>query len=154
MQASTSWGPPRPIGLFPWALGMSLLTAGCAPANPSLERFVGSEWIEVGPVVVESMSGRRDGADVRATGVFAQGEDRITLSLEFVLGPPARFVRGRHSSRIGGQFVESPVSSESVTFLGGQSDAPSIGGVFVFENPRDGSTYRLRFPPTLMDSPR
>ena len=154
MRASTSWGPPRPIGLFLWTLGMTLLAAGCAPGSPSLERFEGSEWIEVGPVVVRSMSGRRDGADIRATGVFSHGEDRMTLSLEFVLGPPARFVRGRHSSRIAGQFIESPVSSESVTFLGGQSDAPSIGGVFLFENPRDGSRYRLRFPPTQMNSPR
>ena len=154
MQALTRWSAPKLIGLFLWALGLTLLAAGCAPGSPSLERFEGSEWIEVGPVVVESMSGQRDGADVRATGVFSHGEDRMTLSLEFVLGPPARFVRGRHSSRIAGQFIESPVSSESVTFLGGQSDAPSIGGVFLFENPRDGSRYRLRFPPTLMNSPR
>ena len=135
-------------------MGMTLLGGSCTPGSPSLERFEGSEWIEVGPVVVESMSGQRDGADVRATGVFTHGEDRMTLSLEFVLGPPARFVRGRHSSRIAGQFVDGPVSSESVTFLGGQSDAPSIGGVFLFENPRDGSRYRLRFRPTLLDSPR
>ena len=64
-----------------------------------------------GPVVVESMSGQREGVNVRATGVFTHGDDRITLSLEFVLGPPARFVRGTHRSRIAGESTESPVSS-------------------------------------------
>ncbi len=150
----TIWSTPRFILVFRCALGWALLASGCAPTSPGLERYEGSEWVEVGPVVVESMSGQRDGADVRANGVFTHGEDRMTLSLEFVLGPPARFVRGTHNSRIAGQVVESPVSSESVTFLGGQSDAPSIGGVFLFENPADGSRYRLRFPPTLLDSGR
>ena len=134
-----------------WVLGLSLHLLACTPRGPSLERFEQSGWVELGPVVIESMSGQRTGSDVRATGVFSHGDDRMTLSLVFVLGPPARFVGGYQNSRIAGESVESAVSSESVTFLGGQNALPSIGGVFVFENPTDGSRYRLRFPPTLLD---
>jgi hypothetical protein len=130
-----------------------LWLSSCGPANPGLERFEEREWIELGPVVVESVSGQRRGANVEATGVFRLGEDRMTLSMSFVLGPPARFVEGRHSSRIGGESVEGLLSAESVTFLGGQNTEPSVGGVFVFENPVDGARYRLRFPPTLIARP-
>ena len=137
-----------------WALALALCLVGCAPTGPSLERYEEPEWVDLGPVVVESMSGQREGVNVRATGVFTHGDDRITLSLEFVLGPPARFVRGTHRSRIAGESTESPVSSESVTFLGGQNTVGSIGGVFLFENPANGSRYRLRFPPTLLARPR
>ncbi len=136
-----------------WIFGWVCSLAGCSPASPGLERFDETAWLELGPVVVESMSGRRTGADVDAIGVFARGEDRMTLSMAFVLGPPARFVEGRHSSRIGGESFEGVVSAESVTFLGGQNAEPSLGGVFLFENPTDGVRYRLRFPPTLISRP-
>lgn len=77
----------------------------------------------------------------------------MTLSMAIFLGPPARFVEGRHTSRIAGENFEGMVSAESVTFLGGQNTEPSLGGVFVFENPMDGVRYRLRFPPTLIARP-
>ena len=144
----------RTAELIGLVVGLILLLAGCAPIGPSLEILEGTEWVELGPVIVQSVTGRREGADVNATGVFTQARNRMTLSLEFVLGPPPRFVRGTHISRIGGKSFESAVSSESVTFLGGQNTAPSIGGVFLFENPNEGSRYRLRFPPTLLDRPR
>ena len=154
MQVFTRWRAPQLIDFSVWVSGITLLAVSCVPNSPSLERFEGSDWIKVGPVVVESMFGVRDGPDVRATGVFTQGQDRMTLSLEFILDNPTRFVRGRQNSGISGQLIESPVFAESVTFLGGQSDGPSIGGVFLFENPTDGSRYRLRFPPILLDSPQ
>ena len=134
-------------------LTLVLSTPACAPANPGLERFEETEWVELGPVVVESLSGQRRGADVEATGVFTLGQDRVTLSMNVVLGPPARFVEGRYSSRIGGEFFEGLLSAESVTFLGGQNAEPSLGGVFVFHHPVDGVRYRLRFPPTLISRP-
>ena len=134
-------------------LASILFVSACGPANPGLESFEETEWIALGPVVVASMSGQRRGADVEATGVFTWGEDSMTLSMTFVLGPPARFVEGRHSSRIGGESFEGVVSAESVTFLGGQNAEPSVGGVFLFENPASGVRYRLRFPPTLISRP-
>ena len=107
----------RTAELIGLVVGLTLLLAGCAPIGPSLEILEGTEWVELGPVIVQSVTGRRAGADVNATGVFTQAENRMTLSLEFVLGPPPRFVRGTHNSRIGGKSFESAVSSESVTFL-------------------------------------
>lgn len=137
---------------FVAALGLFPLLSACAPAIPTLEEFndTESKWVELGPVIIESMAVDRDGAEVRATGVFLHGEDnRITLSMELFLEPPARFVSGNHSSRIAGEAFAGPVSSESLEFFGGQNEGPSVGGVFVFENPADGVSYRLRFPPTL-----
>jgi len=134
-------------------LALVLWLSACGPANPGLERLGETGWIELGPIVVESMSGQRRGADVDATGIFTRGEDRMTLSMAFVLGPPARFVEGSHTSRIGGENFEGMVLAESVTFLGGQNTEPSLGGVFLFDNPMDGVRYRLRFPPTLIARP-
>lgn len=134
------------------ALGLLALLSACAPAIPTLEEFddTESKWVESGPVIIESMSVERDGAEVRATGVFLHGEhNRITLSMELFLDPPTRFVSGNHSSRIAGEEFAGPVSSESLEFFGGQNEGPSVGGVFLFENPADGVSYRLRFPPTL-----
>lgn len=142
-----------PSPLYLSALVLVFWLSACGPANPGLERFEETEWIELGPVVVESVSGQRRGADVEATGVFRFGEDRMTLSMSFVLGPPARFVEGRHSAQIGGESFEGLLSAESVTFLGGQNTEPSVGGVFLFQNPVDGVRYRLRFPPTLIARP-
>ena len=141
----------KTIAHFVSALGLFAPFSACAPAGPALEEFDDSEsaWVELGPVLIESMSVERDGAEVRATGVFLHGEDRITLSMELFLEPPARFVSGNHSSRIAGEAFAGPVSSESLEFFGGQNEGPSVGGVFLFENPSDGARYRLRFPPTL-----
>ena len=126
------------------------LLFGCAPAGPALDRLVDAEsgWVELGAVVIESMSVERDGAEVRATGAFSHGEDQITLSFELFLEPQARFVSGNHSSRISGQAVAGLIAAESVEFFGGQNEGPSVGGVFRFESPADGVSYRLRFPPT------
>ena len=68
-----------------WTLGWVLPLSGCAPANPGLESFREDAWLELGPVVVESMSGARRGADVEAVGVFTRGEDQMTLSMTFIL---------------------------------------------------------------------
>ncbi len=43
-----------------------------------------------------------------------------------------------------------PISSESVTFPGGQNPEPSIGGGFVLEDPASKPRYRLRLLPTLL----
>ena len=140
----------KTIALFVSALGFLPLLSACAPAGPTLEEFdaIESRWVELGPVVIESMSVGRDGAEVSATGVFLRGEDRITLSMELFMEPPVRFVSGNHSSRIAGEAFAGPVSTESLEFSGGQNEGPSVGGVFLFENPVDGVNYRLRFPPT------
>ena len=132
------------------AFGFSALSIACAPGGPALERFDQREsaWVEAQPLVVDSMSVERDGATVRATGVFTGGEDRITLSLELFLEPPARFVTGSHRSRIAGAALEGAVTSETVEFFGGQNEGPSVGGVFQFEDQASGARYRLRFPPT------
>ena len=141
----------KTIAFFVSTLGLFAPLCACTPPGPALEKFDDTEsgWVELGPVLIESMSVERDGPEVRATGVFLHDEDRITLSMELFLEPPARFVSGNHSSRIAGEAFAGPASSESLEFFGGQNEGPAVGGVFVFENSADGVRYRLRFPSTL-----
>lgn len=136
------------------ALGLACLLSACAPGPPTLERFddAQSGWIGMGSLVLESMSVVRGGDEVRANALFRRGEDRITLSIELFLEPPARFVAGSHTSRIAGSAFKGPLAADSVEFLGGQNDGLSVGGAFLFDNPSDGQRYRLRFSPAA--SPR
>jgi hypothetical protein len=46
----------------------------------------------------------------------------------------------------------SPLSSVSVEFFGGQNEGPSVGGVFVLEDPEGAAGYRVRFPPIPLES--
>ncbi len=128
---------------------MTALLGACAPSGPLLERFDESlsEWFPLGPVAVESMHGMRDGADVRATAVVSDGTDRVMLIIELHLDPPARFVSGRHQSVIDGASFEGEITADSVDFLGGQSTASSVGGIYRFEGP-GGALYRVRIPVT------
>lgn len=127
---------------------------GCAAERPGLERFDPAGWVDLGPVVVESMAGQRRGSEVEATAVFTHGNDRVTLSMQIVLGPPARFVEGNHMSLLEGASFVGPATAESITFLGGQNTDPSVGGVFIIENPAGGTRYRLRMPATLLSRSR
>lgn len=126
--------------------------ASCAASGPVLERFddAESEWVVVGSVVVESMRGSRDGADVEAMAVVTHGDDRFMLEIVLHLEPPARFVSGRHESVMDGQPVTGTLDADSVDFLGGQSTASSVGGIYRFEGPR-GVEHRLRIPATELN---
>lgn len=131
--------------------GVAVLSAlmGCGPSGPRLQRFDPdtSAWIEQSPLVVESLVVDRAGDEVHSSVVLTEGLDRIALSMELYLQPPARFVRGSHESRIGGTEFDGTLTSESVEFFGGQNEGASVGGTFVLERP-DGTRYRVRFPPT------
>lgn len=141
-------GRPRLALIIP--LLVASLLFGCAAPGPELERFDpnATAWVAIGPMSIESMAVERAGDTVRTTAVFVQGQDRVTLTFEMFLEPPARFVEGSQISTIGGKPFAGPVSAESVDFFGGQNEGSSVGGVFVFENPASGVRYRLSFPPT------
>jgi len=140
----------RTIALVVSTLGLLQLLSACGPAPPTLEMFDDAEsrWVELGHLSIESMSVNRDGDTVYASGVFLRDNDRVTLTVELVVDPTAHFIAGSHDSGIEGADFSGPVTAESVEFFGGQNEGPSVGGVFVFENPSDGARYRLRFPPT------
>lgn len=127
---------------------VGLLTA-CGPSGPRLERFDpgASAWIDESPLLIDSVAVDRAGDEVHSSVVLTQGEDRIALSMELYLAPPARFVSGTHESRIDGREFAGPLTSESVDFFGGQNEGASVGGAFILERP-DGTRYRVRFPAT------
>lgn len=127
---------------------LSLLTA-CGPSGPRLDRFdpETSGWVDQNTLIIESLEVDRAGDEVHASVVLTKGEDRIALSMELYLEPPARFVSGSHESRIAGVGFSGPLTSDYVEFFGGQNEGASVGGTFVLEHP-DGTRYRVRFPAT------
>jgi hypothetical protein len=140
------------VNKFSLALILTLI-AGCGASGPALERFdePGSEWVPLGPAVVESMTGTRDGTDVQATAIVASGDNRVTLNVELHLDPPARFVAGTHESVIAGESFQGKITADSVDFLGGQSTASSVGGIYRLESP-EGILYRVRIPATELNA--
>jgi hypothetical protein len=140
----------------PAVISGTLLLAACGASGPTFERFDDdtSEWVELGPLAIESVDVDRAGEDVRASVVLTAGQDRIAIEqdriaieMELYLEPPARFVRGTHQSRIGGAEFGGVLGSDYVEFFGGQNEGESLGGAFTLEDP-GGVRYRVRFPPT------
>jgi len=85
------------------------------------------------------MEGRRDGARTRAIATFTlESGEHIRVEFELVYNPTPALGEARWS--VDGQNAsEGTVRSESVRFLGGQGEGPSLGGRFLLEedgNPR------------------
>ena len=102
------------------------------------------------PFKLQTMSGIRNGASVNAQARFEDGSDSGQMNLEIHLGPPPQFVAGTYRMNVAGQVREGTVGSESLTYLGGQADTPSVGGTFVFKDNEGRAIYRLKMPPTAM----
>lgn len=125
-----------------------LTICSCTPQGPGFQREGETGWGDVSPLELRTIEGERDGERV-AMRVHLVGEaDEFRLDVSIVLGPPASFVRGSHESVVGGIAVSGPLEAEFIDFLGGQNDAPSVGGVFLFEAPEAEIRYRIRVPAT------
>jgi len=51
---------------------------------------------------------------------------------------------------MGGQTTAGGVECTSLTYLGGQADQPSVGGVFILKDRQNRPVYRVRIPATPM----
>src|SRR4051794_35177416 len=102
-----------------------VLFLGCRSrsANP-VEDPSGTQ--DVSRFVLRSLQGTRDGEllDVRAS--YGDESRTLRLGLHLRVTPPARLESGTWTGPSG----EGTVRQRSVTFLGGQSGPPSIGGSF------------------------
>lgn len=134
---------PNKIKIY---LILFLISWGCMQKTvPELD-----EWVEgiFQPRMVREyrVSGKRDGATTRVsiTYVLASGE-RVQLELEVVYNPIPVLRSGYWS--IDG-IKSGAVEAESLTFLGGQGEGPSLGGRFLLKNrfstEEDHATYRFR----------
>ena len=138
-----------PARLLVSALAVLLfaMTSGCANKEARVERIDGSQAVAV-PLKLESMAGTRDGESVTAVPFFTNGADSVRMDLQVRLGPPISFVSGTYRADVGGHMNEGPVICDSLSFQGGQTALPSVGGVFRLQDSNGHTVYRVSLPAT------
>jgi hypothetical protein len=128
---------------------MLLILGACANEEYSFERIDGENRIAL-PLKFDVLSGVRDGENVKATLRFQNPQDSAEVDLVLHLGPPAQCTSGTWHVSIGGATQNGPVTCDSLTFLGGQADQPSIGGTFTLKDTNGVALYRVTLPNTTM----
>jgi len=134
-------------------LFLFLAIAGCANAEYRFDRIEGDRSSAM-PLKFEGLYGVRDGATVKVEGRFADGADRVTMNLVLYLRPPAEFRSGTYQATIGGKMTSGSVECPSLTFQGGQTALPTVGGVFIFKDELNRPVYRITIPATNLQSSR
>ena len=118
-----------------------VILTGCrsAPTNP-VERVDGAS--DLSAFTLRSLKGTRDGERLDVQALYGDGAQSIRVDLQFNVSPPARLASGTWRGLAG----EGEVRQRSVTFLGGQSGPPSIGGRFDLIGPDSRPLYRVTIP--------
>jgi hypothetical protein len=130
-----------------------LPSLGCADNEYRFERMEGERAVVL-PLKFDGFYGVRDGALVKAEGRFVDGADAVTLNIDIFLRPPAEFQSGRYEAMIGGKMSSGRVECPSLTFQGGQTAMPAVGGVFILKDEQNRSLYRVRIPAMTLTSRR
>lgn len=122
-----------------------LLLIGCNP-----ERSPVIEDAASGQVLAEfsevRRTGRRDGDRLPANIRMSASGSRLDLSLLFRIGVPTSLLEGSYVWANGGQTRSGKVQSRSLTFLGGQSDHPNLGGIFELLDENGRVQYKVTVP--------
>ena len=122
-----------------------IIVFGCSKAEYRFERIDGDQPVAL-PLKFEGLYGIRDGAQVKAEGHFADGNDSVTMNVVLFLRPPAEFQSGAYQAMIGGKKMAGSVECPSLTFQGGQTTLPTVGGVFVLKDEQNRPLYRVTIP--------
>jgi hypothetical protein len=135
-------------GIVSVLLVSCILTAACrsTPANP-VESLDGNA--DVSGFTLQSLKGTRDGERLDVQAAFGDGARSLTVVLQFDVTPPPRLASGTWTG-FGGA---GEVQQRSVTFLGGQSGPPSIGGRFDLVGPDRRPLYRITIPLQELKNP-
>ena len=134
-------------GLAIAALSLCVL-ASCArrPANP-VEDPSGKQ--DVSGFTLTSLRGTRDGERLGVQAVFGDSSRALIVDLQFKVGPQTRLSSGTWTGFAGA----GSVRERSVTFLGGQSGPPSIGGRFDLHSADDRLAYTVTIPLQPLNRP-
>jgi hypothetical protein len=100
-----------------------------------------------------SLEGRRDGDRLPVRLVFEAPSSNLRLDLLFRIGVPTRLESGQYQWERQDEVLEGPVRASSVTFLGGQSDNPNLGGVFQLLSVSGEPIYQVRLPTSEVKRP-
>lgn len=122
------------------ALSVVLLIACGSRQMKPVEDLSGTR--DAADFALTSLKGTRNGERVAVQAVYRAGSRSLTVDLLFRLTPQAKLERGTWAGLAG----EGSVQERSVTFLGGQSGPPSIGGRFDLIGSGDKAIYRVTIP--------
>ncbi len=97
---------------------------------------------DVSRFALTSLKGTRDGDRLDVRAVYSEGTKQLILTMRFAVGSPTRLESGTWR----GLDSAGAVAARSVTFLGGQSGSPSLGGRFDLMGPVNRIEYRATIP--------
>jgi hypothetical protein len=120
-----------------------LLTTSCSGTkHAAVEDLSGGR--DLSHFGLTAVRGTRDGDRLNAQAVFGDGSSPLTLDLHFAIGSPTTLESGRW------RWADASglVTARSVTFLGGQSGVPSIGGRFDLLSLEGVARFRVTIPVT------
>jgi hypothetical protein len=130
------------------ALVSLVILTGCGSrSSKPVEALVGTR--DVSTIALTSLYGSRDGERLAVRASYGDGSANLQVDLQFNVTPPARLTSGTWAG-LGGKGV---VRERSVTFLGGQSGAPSVGGRFDLIGPDGQALYRITIPLQELKTP-
>jgi len=129
-----------------------LLGAACAKQKPAIEDLSGQEDLHVFRLGL--LGGTRDGDRLSAQATYTDSSSILTIDLNFRIGTPMTTLENGtwHWPR-GADLQSGTITARSVTFFGGQSDGPSIGGTFDLLGTDGAPRYRINLPVTPLKTP-
>ncbi len=141
------------IAAIPLALLPLVLAGGCARTDkPRVEVWTNGAYQPV-PTLDYTISGQRHGAQTTARAVFTlEHGEHLRMDLEIVYNPTPALASSRWEfDGAGGGSGEA--QAESLKFLGGQGEGPSLGGRFRLDE--NGSPrFRVVLPPRPVETPK
>lgn len=133
-------------------LAACALAACAGPGQASVESLSGDNPTALA-VGLTSLTGMRDGGKLKARVRFEGDAGWLEMDLEFQLGVPTVLSQGSWQAELEGRREQGGVTSRSVTFLGGQSDRPNLGGVFTLLAGDGSPRHRVRIPTSVVQRP-
>ncbi len=130
----------------------ALWLAACGGAKaPPVRDLAGGE--DLSRFALVSLGGTRDGDRLAVDAAFSDGASSLHVEMHFAVGVPTSLSSGAWRWERNGAVSSGAVTARSVTFLGGQSGRPSIGGSFDLAGPDGTARYRINIPVQELKSP-
>ncbi len=124
--------------------GALLLLGSCGGRPAGIEDLRAHEDLSL--FKLGSIRGGRDGDRLQVQAMFSDSSSALVMRMQFVIGSPTQLESGIWQWDRNGARLEGAISARSVTFLGGQSGPPSIGGTFILLMPDGNPGYRVAIP--------
>jgi hypothetical protein len=138
-------------GLLP-LLTCLLLVAGCGGIQEAVIENLETQT-QLADYRMISLTGRRDGDRLPVHVAFEAGLMKLEMDLHFQIGVPTRLESGQYFFEQPEGTLQGRVRERSVTFLGGQSDNPNLGGVFELLSGKGIPLYKVTLPTSEVKRP-